>query len=549
MTTPTARWSASRPDRSSEGGYVAVMTGLLLLVLMGIAALAVDVGFWYVVGQKEQRAADAAALAGVTSLPGDTVGAFATAQQFSTINGFTNGALATTVTPGLDGRPTRLRVTVTRTVDNFFGPLLGVPKTTISRTAVADYAGPVPLGSPCNEFGDDPVANGHRSTNCNGTGAFWANIGSPTGTKISGDAYQDNVCASGDDGCSGSINTDFDPNGYTYTITVTKPVSNLQIQAFDPAQIVVGDHCNANSDAAKLTAAASLPLSSVVVPDPGVRYVPNDGPWCTGDTTINGTNGLVKTQFTVHDPGANAWEPMNWPIHSGCQTTFDPFNGNLAAALDKTNGAFRTDVAANFRQWVNLCSISGTVPAGTYAVQVKTNGLGSDGEGGHNRFGLRAFGSGAGDNDVISVAGFNKMAVYANTPSGTTRFYLAKVPSGAKGQLFNVRLFDVGDGAVSGSTITVVPPTETGGSFSGCTGSGPTIGSGPLASCTIKVDSTYNGKWETISVPIPPTYACNDVSPTGCWVRLEFNYGSGSTPNDTTSWTASIEGDPVRLVE
>jgi hypothetical protein len=67
--------------------------------------------------------------------------------------------------------------------------------------------------------------------------------------------------------------------------------------------------------------------------------------------------------------------------------------------------------------------------------------------------------------------------------------------------------------------------------------------------CTISVNGTYDGKWEKISVPIPSSYSCNDTSPTGCWVRLEFYYGSASKPQDTTSWTASIEGDPVRLVE
>ena len=66
---------------------------------MGLAAFAVDVGHWYVVGQQEQRAADAAALAGVTSLPGDKVAAFAAAQKYSKINGFQNGVNATTVTP------------------------------------------------------------------------------------------------------------------------------------------------------------------------------------------------------------------------------------------------------------------------------------------------------------------------------------------------------------------------------------------------------------------------------------------------------------------
>jgi hypothetical protein len=139
------------------------------------------------------------------------------------------------------------------------------------------------------------------------------------------------------------------------------------------------------------------------------------------------------------------------------------------------------------------------------------------------------------------------MAMYANTPNGTTTFFLAKLPSGAKGQLFNVSLWDIGDGAKTGSTVTVLPPLETGGTFSNCTGAG--VQNGALSGCRINVSSSYNARWQTISVPVPATYACTDASPTGCWVRLEFYYGSGSTPMDTTSWTASIVGDPVRLVE
>ena len=42
-----------------------------MVVFVGLAAIAVDLGRAYVVGQQGQRAADAAALAGVVSLPGD----------------------------------------------------------------------------------------------------------------------------------------------------------------------------------------------------------------------------------------------------------------------------------------------------------------------------------------------------------------------------------------------------------------------------------------------------------------------------------------------
>jgi hypothetical protein len=95
--------------------------------------------------------------------------------------------------------------------------------------------------------------------------------------------------------------------------------------------------------------------------------------------------------------------------------------------------------------------------------------------------------------------------------------------------------------------VTVLPPIETGGTFSGCLGAG--VKSGALSNCQISVSSSYNAQWEAISVPIPANYSCSDTANTGCWVRLEFYYGPGSNPMDTTSWTASVEGDPVRLVE
>jgi len=64
-------------------------------------------------------------------------------------------------------------------------------------------------------------------------------------------------------------------------------------------------------------------------------------------------------------------------------------------------------------------------------IQVKTNGLGTDGASGHNRFALRTYStSDPSAKDAISLAGFNKMAMYANLPGAMTTFHLARVPSG-----------------------------------------------------------------------------------------------------------------------
>jgi Flp pilus assembly protein TadG len=557
------RWDALLAKRSPEGGYVAVMVAVMLTVLMGLCAFAVDVGHWYLVGQQEQRAADAAAMAGVTRLPGNPDAATTTARNYSSINGFTNGVRRATVTPSIDGRSTRLRVTVSTTVDNIFGSLLGVPTTTIGRTAVADFAGPVPMGSPCNGFGNDPDPGLNpvfRSGTCTSTSQFWANVGSYGENKQSGDAYQDGNCAGTPiDNCAGT-NGDYDANGYFYTVTVRAPVTNLKIQAFDPAQVVVNDHC----DNSNLTDADLLGVKAPVS-DPGVRYRQGDSTaalaaWCNGDRLKSGSTKVLKTQFTVRTPGGNAWDPTTWPIAGACggpanPRTFNGFNLALKDALDTTktpwggSGKYQPEVGETFRRWVDLCTISGTVQPGVYAIQVQTNGPGSDPTaGGHNRFGLRAFGTGTTDKDSISVAGFNKMAIFANF-TGTTQFFLARVPSTAAGQTLNVRLFDVGDGSTSG-TITILKPTETTTPFVNCTATGTIAAltkALPICQLTGVSSANYQGRWQNIAVPIPGTYTCTDNLPTGCWVKLKYDY-SGS-PADATSWTASIEGDPVRLVE
>ena len=190
------------------------------------------------------------------------------------------------------------------------------------------------------------------------------------------------------------------------------------------------------------------------------------------------------------------------------------------------------------------------VKKGTYMIQVQTNGPGADlSSNGHNRFGLRAYGANATENGNIAVAGYTKMAVYANLPGATTRFHLAQVPPTAKGQNLNVRLFDVGDSSNTG-TVTIVPPVDSGlTKFTGCVGIGPRPGSLD-PNCSLQTNANdFQGRWQTISIPLPTTYNCDTTTATGCWVKLQFDYGSGNQPSDTTSWQASIEGDPVRLVK
>jgi hypothetical protein len=61
------------------------------------------------------------------------------------------------------------------------------------------------------------------------------------------------------------------------------------------------------------------------------------------------------------------------------------------------------------------------------------------------------------------------------------------------------------------------------------------------------INTTYNGQWVEETIPIPAGYSCNQASPAGCWLRINFNFPANVS--DTTTWQAWIEGDPVRLVQ
>jgi hypothetical protein len=80
--------------RAGERGSVAVLMALALTMLLGFAALVVDVGLSWAARAEAQTAADAAALAGASQLAGGPAGAVAAARQYLDAN-----------VPGLADRP------------------------------------------------------------------------------------------------------------------------------------------------------------------------------------------------------------------------------------------------------------------------------------------------------------------------------------------------------------------------------------------------------------------------------------------------------------
>lgn len=115
--------------KKNESGQSMVLIALLITVLFGFGALAVDVGNMTYQKSLMQNAADAAALAGVQHLPNASTAKTVAKTYVNDKNGKTSD-LVTVNTPYLDPitnkyDKTRIEVTVTRTFQNSLAMVLG----------------------------------------------------------------------------------------------------------------------------------------------------------------------------------------------------------------------------------------------------------------------------------------------------------------------------------------------------------------------------------------------------------------------------------------
>jgi Flp pilus assembly protein TadG len=118
----------------SDRGQATVLTLVFLVVLLGMAALVLDVGSWYRADRATQSAADAAALAGAQALPSSPSNAGALAGQYTTKNG--GGTSGVTISSGLMANDT-IKVTLSRQATGVFTKLFGVRSVTVGSKATA----------------------------------------------------------------------------------------------------------------------------------------------------------------------------------------------------------------------------------------------------------------------------------------------------------------------------------------------------------------------------------------------------------------------------
>ena len=131
--------SRLRRRASDERGAAAVMLALLLVPMLGFAAIAVDVGALYAERARLQVAADAAAIAVAQDCSrgncGDMLG---TAQGLITLN----DGEGTAAHPVLSNDPLSVTVTGSTPKQHWFAPVIGFDSTAVSATATVGWGAP-----------------------------------------------------------------------------------------------------------------------------------------------------------------------------------------------------------------------------------------------------------------------------------------------------------------------------------------------------------------------------------------------------------------------
>jgi|ERR1700682_30772 len=119
--------------RAARGQMLIILT-ILIPVMLGVVAMAVDISTFDWTWSRMQSSADAAALAGCSNLPTSPSRAIATATAYAV----TNGMLASEVsTPTVAADNLSISITLSRSVPYYFGRVLGLTASPVVVTATA----------------------------------------------------------------------------------------------------------------------------------------------------------------------------------------------------------------------------------------------------------------------------------------------------------------------------------------------------------------------------------------------------------------------------
>ena len=499
-----------RARNADERGNVLIISALLMVPLLIFVGFSVDVGSWYARASRIQRAADAAALAGVIWMP-DFDQAEQVALETARRNGFVDGVDDITITVSPDpSSDRRLRVAIEDArAETYFASIV-TDSIVIGRRAIAEYVLPVPLGSPTNHFGTGDLVN--RITGGQNE-YFWAAVNGYCTDKVDGDRVLSRYFGNKSPyACPGTTaNAEYRAEGYTYYVDVPEGRSQaINLAIYDAPYF--------------LTPPATSPDLALRNPGAIDTTFTLRGP---DDTPYDDSNNPVVTAATC---GAGSQNPRTFASGDGSvfDYVFDPLNRTSAA----------------YDRWTRFCTIPTTAPAGRYLLDVRTtaaqvNSSGSNGYALLARLGSGTFCDGRTDPSCPRIYGKDDMSVFARSSGATGEFFLTEIDPIHAGKQMLVRLWDPGEG---GNYIQILDPAGNVVPFTySVDGSTFTTASSTQIDVT---GSRFNGKSLELLVSLvgyaPP--AAND------WWKIRYNFTSG-TVTDRTTWSVEIIGDPVHLVE
>ena len=522
---------------SEERGQTLIIAGLLLTMLLGVVGLAIDIGWFELNLVRIQRAADAAALAGVVYLPGNLPAALNAARAEATKNGYTSGTGGVTVTPAQDPvNKQMMNVTIQAPVQTYFARLLGVVTIQGSRNARAEFVLPLPMGSPQDYYGvaslcrnSDTPGSCPAVPSATGSGTlapegFWGAVLMKGAERGNGDAYSTYY------NNNPTLNATYDPNGYSYIVEFPDTISGGAVWIFDPIFCATGGRTTSPYQRLGMGEYWYSTAATRQVTTEFKLWDMNGTPYSTSDDVLVATDGGLFSNMDYVDKGSS-------------------YKGDGIYSSNGYTGASSADCQSSpyHNAWWQL--VSGLGP-GEYRLQVVTSS-GTTGQNAFNNFAIQltaTSGSGA------RIYGQGRMCAYVNVGLGTARFYLAQVDAVHAGKTLEIKLFDPGD--VTNTTLRIKQPTSSGyvdASFSftatGSSGGAPTSG-GPQTSLPTSNTTTnfYNNQWVTLTIPLSPSY--DAPTPPGesepGWWKIEYTVGT--TGQDITTWEVSIRGNPVHLV-
>jgi hypothetical protein len=562
-------------------GQILVMTGGILVILISLVGLVIDLGWYQDNVLRVQRAADAAALAGVVELPSHVGSAYSLARAEANKNGYADGVGQTVVTPTQDAsNPRRLNVTITTRIDTFFMRVIGMNTLNITRSASAEYIRPIPMGSPLNYYGV------YKLCRVSGSSIACPNITGATGGTLASQGFfgaiegQGSNRATGDAYATGynsrpTANADYDPSGYNYEIEV--PSNGGAVYIFDPTFCATtsgpgGGHLGTGDHWINSGSVNAVPVSTYY------RLWNTYGSVSTADDTradLTSDDGLFTNEYQVDKSSAYSLATSAGGADNNFADGNEPGTNGTGTPTDCQQGA--TSNQSQGRYWHNRWwPIATGLPAGIYRLQVTTtnpaNATANRDQMFENMWSIQV-NTPTGNPKVF---GSGRMVSYANIQNGQQEFFLAQIDRAAgAGKTVEIQLFDPGDvgdkawlqilspdGNVY-SSVTFSFTADSNASAGHTSGTNITClqtygnGSGiaPPSGCTnfTSGGQYYQNSWITISVPLDAGYGLGGLTPSdpqnprneAGWWKIRYTVNSG---NDTTTWSVTIRGNPVHLV-